>query len=128
MSVAVYDPALRDEEGMAVLVGRWDFTAAETASLFRRTGPRHAVHLSMAWPNGPPKHPKLHVFVRYVTANGRKLRADGSIDVGRPERPPTRRAATPVSAAPPAERNDGPQLLPVNATTPPRPVWSPERQ
>ena len=38
MSVAVFDPAVRDEEGLAVLVGRWDFTAAETGSLFRRTG------------------------------------------------------------------------------------------
>ena len=27
----------------------------------------------MAWPDGPPKHHKLHVFVRYLTADGRKL-------------------------------------------------------
>ncbi len=128
MSVAVFDPALCDEEGMAVLVGRWDFTAAETGALFRRTGPHRAVHLTMAWPDGPPKHHKLHVFVRYRTADGRKLLTDGPIDMGPLKRPPTTRALAPVATQGPAARDDGPQLLPVDATAPARPVWSPDRQ
>ena len=70
MSVVVLDPAF---EGEAARVARWDFTAAETAAMFRRTGTESAIHLTMAWPGDPPAHGKLHLFVRYVTADGRKL-------------------------------------------------------
>jgi hypothetical protein len=128
MSVAVFDPAERDAEGMAVLVGRWDFTAAETGSLMRRAGGRLAAHLTMVWPDGPPKHHKLHVFVRYVTADGRKVQTDAPIDVGPSKRPPSPRAAMPAPVERPADRNAGPQLLPNDAAPPARPVWSPNRQ
>ena len=78
MSVVVIDPAL---EGNAARVARWDFTAAETAAMFRRSGSSLAIHLTMAWPGDPPAHHKLHLFVRYVTADGRKLQADQPIEV-----------------------------------------------
>ena len=84
MSVVVLDPALRDEEGKAACVARWDFTAAETAAMFRRSGANRAIHLTMTWPGDPPKHGKLHLFVRYVTADGRKLEADQPIEVALP--------------------------------------------
>ena len=47
MNVAVFDPAF---EGDAARLARWDFTAAETAALFRRTDAGAAIHLAMAWP------------------------------------------------------------------------------
>ena len=81
MSVVVLDPAL---EGDAARVARWDFTAAETAAMFRRSGSSRAIHLTTAWPGDPPAHHKLHLFVRYVTADGRKLQADQPIEVALP--------------------------------------------
>ena len=112
MSVVVLDPAVLDERGKAARVARWDFTAAETASLFRRTDSSRAIHLAMAWPADPPKHNKLHLFVRYVTADGRKLEADRPIEVALPgERqagwtpaPPSARAADGGEFRPPARQ------------------------
>jgi len=51
MSVVVIDPAL---EGSAARVARWDFNAAEVASMFRRTNAGGAIHLTTAWPGEPP--------------------------------------------------------------------------
>jgi hypothetical protein len=81
ISVVALDPAILDSRGKAARVGRWDFTAAETASLFRRTDSRGAVHLAMAWPADPPKHGTLHLFVRYTTADGRRVETDGPVEV-----------------------------------------------
>lgn len=81
ISVVALDPAILDSHGKAARVGRWDFTAAETASLFRRTDSNGAVHLAMAWPAEPPKHGRLHLFVRYTTADGRRVETDGPVEV-----------------------------------------------
>ena len=120
VSVVVYDPAVQEEDGHAALVARWDFSAAETAALFRRAGPEQAIHLAGGWPAELPKHNQLHVFVRYVTADGRKLEADRPVEVAlrgdrtarrnHAEAPPTvaRRARRRTSpAAPNGRRNDG---------------------
>ena len=146
MSVVVIDPL---QEGNAARVARWDFTAAEVASMFRRTNSGGAIHLTTAWPGEPPAHNKLRLFVRYVTADGRKLQADVPIEVALPgdktarwnpaeaasrdEQPRNHREAlesrrpddTPVANAPPpapraAARPDDSQSR--------RPVWSPERR
>ena len=82
----------------------------------------------MAWPDGPPKHHKLHVFVRYVTADGRKLQTDRPIDVASPGEPPTRGATTSAPTDRPADRDDIAQSPPDDAARPHRPVWSPERR
>ena len=150
MSVVVLDPALRDEQGKAARVARWDFTAAETAAMFRRTGPTGAIHLMMTWPEEPPKHGKLHLFVRYVTADGRKLEANQPIEValageergrrivseppGRTEGSEDGRRA-PESWRPnelPTARVPGPspdiETRNAEAAALARPVWSPERR
>ena len=118
MSVVVLDPAIVDSRGKAARVGRWDFTAAETAALFRRTDSSRAVHLAMAWPADPPKHHKLHLFVRYVTADGRHLEANGPIEValagerqaGWRSAPPSARAADGGEYN--GRRRDGAELTP----------------
>jgi hypothetical protein len=136
VNVVVLDPAL---QGEAARVARWDFTAAETAAMFRRSGSSQAIHLTTVWPGNPPAHDKLHLFVRYVTADGRKLEADQPIEVVLPGDPTTGwktadavdrteratdRGAPAAGAAAPspatATRSDESRSQ--------RPVWSPERR
>jgi hypothetical protein len=145
VNVTAFDRALKGE---AARVARWDFTPAETASLFRRTGNSAAIHLAMGWPANSPKHRKLQLFVRYVTSDGRKLETNGPIEIALPgdrtaratqieqsarnEGPPDRDPAEPRRLdAPPEER--GPRTTPYMATRTPdtkpeRPAWSPERR
>jgi hypothetical protein len=135
VNVVVLDEALQDA---AARFARWDFTAAETAAMFRRNGANRAMHLTMAWPGDPPAHSKLHLFVRYVTADGRKLETDQMIEVALPGdkttqwKPNQRPAESPPPAASPAA-NASPSATPHTATRsneskPRRPVWSPERR
>jgi len=112
VSVVVLDPAL---QGEAARVARWDFSAAETAELIRRGGP--GIELTLPWPDDSPQHADLHVFVRYVTADGRKLEVDSPIRVASflPSTPSRHYAE---SAQPPAE--PAPRIA--------RPVWTPDRR
>lgn len=142
INVAVLDPAF---QGDAARVARWNFTAAETASLFRRTGAGGAIHLAMAWPENPPKHNKLHLFVRYLTADGRKLEANQPIEIALPGDKTAR--WTPSETRRPAEQSPAPDSWRQNETptarspgspprtatrtsaaNPERPVWTPERR
>jgi hypothetical protein len=146
VNVAVLDPAL---EGEAARVARWNFTAAETAGLFRRTNAGGAMHLAMAWPANPPKHNKLHLFVRYVTADGRKVETNQPIEIALPGDKTARWTAAESSrfADPPIEqdavagsgrrnemppaRTPGPppyMATRTSASNPERPVWSPDRR
>jgi hypothetical protein len=121
ISVVVMDPALEDR---AARVARWEFTAAETAALFRRVGSSRAIHLAMAWPDDPPKHNKLRLFVRYVTADGRKLQTDGPIEIAM-----AAQRAAPLASAAPTTADPAPQVARRSEDSKPqRPVWSPERR
>jgi hypothetical protein len=121
INVAVLDPALRDE---ACRVARWDFTPAETAALFRRGGSGQAIHLAVAWPAKRPVHRKLHLFVRYMTADGRQLKTDQPIEVVLPgdQADHGTTADTPANGRSPhaAARGD--------ESAPQRPIWSPDRR
>ena len=152
VSVAAFDRSLRGE---AARVARWDFTPAETASLFCRTVNGGAIHLAMGWPSRPPQHNKLQLFVRYVTADGRKLETTGMVEIALPgertarwtptEKPTPRERAAPVER--PVEREPAanswrPNETPVARSPEPppyiasrtaepgpeRPVWSPARR
>jgi hypothetical protein len=78
VSVVVLDPA---QQGQAARVARWDFTAKEIAGRFRKTPIASGIQLEMPWPADPPAHNDLHLFVRYTTADGRKLEADKTFKV-----------------------------------------------
>ncbi len=133
VSLVVLDPALK---GDAARVARWDFTAAETAAMFRRSGSSQAIHLTTVWPGDPPAHRKLHLFVRYVTADGRKLQADQPIEVVLPGDQTTRWTADAAGQRPadreaPAARIPGPSPHTATGSDEPqsqRPVWSPDRR
>ena len=75
MDVAVLDPAL---QGEAARVARWNFTAAETAAMFRRSGSSQAIHLTTAWPGDPRLHPSAlekRPAARGATARPQQSRA-----------------------------------------------------
>jgi hypothetical protein len=149
--VTAFDQSLRGESAR---IGRWDFSPAETASLFCRTVNGAAIHLAMGWPDRPPTHNKLQLFVRYVTADGRRLDASQAVEIALPgersarwtpvERPAEER---PRRAEPREERGPPPDSWRPNETPtarrsepppyiasrtpdpgPERPVWSPERR
>jgi hypothetical protein len=81
ISVVVVDPAL---SGDAARIARWDFTADEVAALLRDSNPGNGIPLAMLWPQAPPEHNQLQLFVRYTTDNGQKLQADCPIQVSLP--------------------------------------------
>ena len=82
VSIVVLDPALREIDPY---VGRWEIDWQESQQRMQR----NAVHgrgilLRLPWPNGYPKHSKLRLFVRYVTANGEKLQAEAELNISLP--------------------------------------------
>jgi len=146
VSVVLLDPTLDAR------VARWDFSAVETARMFHDWTFGRGIQLEMTWPGEPPKNRELHVFVRYTTADGRRLEVDQPIRVepagrsvagwsardARETRPGEGGASrTPAAAstharptpADPATRprdDDGPSSS-RTATRPDRPAWSPDR-
>ena len=118
-------------------MARWDVTAAK-ASARLGDGPEHGIHLNLPWPDRPPAHSRLHLFVRYVTSDGRKLEADGLVEVGSSADRTAGWTPAPRRAAEDAEAAEMPALrLPeepsprtasgLSDPAPRRPVWSPER-
>jgi hypothetical protein len=119
--VSVLDPAL---EGEAARVARWEFTPAQTASMFRHTNGGSALHIETAWPNGAPAHSNLHVYVRYVTADGRKVETNQPIEIASARDKPGRAAPNEASAW--SDDAGGRQPMPTPVAQ--RPMWSPERR
>jgi len=146
ISVVVLDPL---KPGESAHIARWDFTAEEVAARYRRTALSEGIHLEMVWPASLPVHRELHLFVRYTTADGRKLQAEKRIEVDVPALE-ARLPVVPTGAQDPRssdtangwQRTPAPRRLPA-ATEPvravpkpvevpeepirPLPVWSPNR-
>jgi len=154
ISVVMLDGAL---SGEAARVARWDFTAEETRAMYRKTPLAEGFYLEMFWPATAPTHENLHLFVRYTTADGRKLEADRPIEVALSRSQPAAWTSTnsaslqgPAFQASPstpwhgvsttetqlpspqpvrtAARPDEPSIATGHPSTPQRPVWSPDRQ
>ncbi|NQT37041.1 MAG: hypothetical protein HQ581_06105 [Planctomycetes bacterium] len=131
ISVVVIDPELPAEDAR---IARWDFTAAETARMFRKTLFSEGLQLEMAWPGEPPSHEDLHLFVRYTTAAGTRLEASRTVTVDLPTRHAARWSPAARSASAPPSR-PAPALIarrvdPPRDATPAirqRPAWSPDR-
>lgn len=134
VQVVVLDPERRGPEAR---VARWDIAAEETAA--RLGDPSEpGIHLNLPWPDRPPTHNKLRLFVRYLTSDGRKLEASRFVEVAAAAdrsagwTPAPRRAASSSdeAAIPTSHLSEG--ALPQTASGlsdpgPRRPVWSPER-
>ncbi len=78
VAIVLIDPQL---DGEASRVARWDFAAVEVASHYRRSGIGGGYHFELLWPDAPPKHGDLRLFVRLTPPDGRKLQADQPIHV-----------------------------------------------
>ncbi len=86
ISIAVLDT---QKQGPQARIARWDFTPEEAQQFFGKTALGRGYHIELPWPGEPPTNRKLQLFVRFVTADGRKLMADMPIDIS----PPTDREA-----------------------------------
>lgn len=118
VSVVLLDPAL---PGDAARVARWDLTADEVAQRYRKTPLSEGIHLELVWPRALPIHSRLHLFVRYLTDDGRKLQGDRDIEIDVPaleaQRPMP--AANAQSSREPAQRTTEWQQRRAPATRPP---------
>jgi len=90
LAVVVVDPAIREGDPR---VARWDFTADETAAHYRKSLLAEGIHLELPWPSVEPQHDRLHLHVRFITAEGKEFRADRPIDVQRSVHAPAWQAA-----------------------------------
>ena len=74
-TIVLIDPAVPGEGGR---YARWDFAADGTAGLYRPaqgTAPAGA-YFELPWPDAPPAHDRLKLFVRVTTVDGTKLEAE----------------------------------------------------
>ena len=76
VSIVVLDPS---REGETARVARWDFDLAATRQKLANSGAASGIKLELPWPAAPPEANRLHLFVRYETADGRKLQTDREI-------------------------------------------------
>ncbi len=81
ISIAVLDAQM---QGPQSRIARWDFTAAEAQKFFGKTALGRGYHIELPWPGEPPVNRKLHLFVRYVAPDGRKLLTDMPLDISPP--------------------------------------------
>jgi hypothetical protein len=104
LTIVVLDPA---ERGMAARVARWDLSQSQLAPLLRTSEVLgRGFHLKLLWSGEPPRHSELHLFVRYISEDGRKVEADQRIFIdlserGSVKRPPSYSLEPPLAIDPP---------------------------
>lgn len=81
VTVVLVDPALPGDQSQ---VARWDVPAADMANSYRNTPLAEGFYLRLPWPDQPPAHGRLEVFVRYTTGDGRRLEARLPVHVAVP--------------------------------------------
>ena len=112
VSIALIDPAINGEGGR---YARLDFTAEDAQAMQRSSNVSGSgeMQIDVPWPDAPPAHAKLRIFVRLTTDDGRKLQADREVTVDL--RGVTRQALS----APPGEPIDPrePAMLPDAGTS-----------
>lgn len=81
LAVVVIDPAL---QGSAARVARWDLAPEEVQSYQVRQPGAEGFLLELPWPGPAPEHEDLKVFVRYETADGRRLETNADLRIHLP--------------------------------------------
>jgi hypothetical protein len=85
VAVVVLDPY---KSGQAAYVARWNFDTVEATALLRKSLLGRGIFLDLPWPNEPPEHSQLKLYVRYMPPDGRKLDVQQDIVVDLPARAP----------------------------------------
>ena len=105
ISVVLLDP---NQSGDAARIARWNFDSRQTQQAISHDEEARGIRLEMPWPSRAPENGQLRLFVRYETADGRKIQAEREVFIKLPgqfserwtPRPPERqRRNQPVSSA-----------------------------
>jgi hypothetical protein len=78
ISIALLDPA---KSGDAARVARWDVDPEAAGGFLQTETLDRGLLLRLPWHDAVPENKRLHVFVRYMTADGRKLETDREINI-----------------------------------------------
>jgi hypothetical protein len=78
VTIALLDPSV---PGEGARVARWDFDQADVAKSLEQGPPNRGFHFQVPWPDAEPCSERLHLFIRYVAEDGRKVEADREISV-----------------------------------------------
>ena len=81
ISIVLLDPTI---EGEAARIARWDFSSKDAAGYLKRTAMGDGLHFDLRWPHSAPVHRVLNLYVRYTTADGRRLQVEKQIEVDPP--------------------------------------------
>lgn len=79
ISIAILDPAAATAD--EARVARWQFTKDQTRLLARDARPGAGLGLELLWPDGPPQHQDLRLFVRITTPDGERFVAEQELQV-----------------------------------------------
>lgn len=80
VTISLIDPA---EVGDAQRIGLWKFGLEDIeARVKRQLGNGRGITILLPWPDLPPNHSQLKVFVRYETPDGRMLESSADVVVG----------------------------------------------
>ena len=82
ISVVLLDPAKTGEDAR---VARWDLEPDAAGECLQTDGLDRGLLLHLPWQGVIPDRKRLHLFVRYLTADGRKLETDREIEVATPD-------------------------------------------
>ena len=100
VSIVVLDPSRQDESAR---IARWDFTLTATQEKLQTASAARGIKLEMPWPASPPTANQLKLFVRYETADGRRLQTERDIYITPPGQVVSRWTPRPADRLRPAE-------------------------
>lgn len=78
MTIVLLDPSESDE---AARLARWDLDADSIRKFLQTDSLDSGVLLRLPWQDKVPEGKRLHLFVRYLTEDGRKLETDRQIEI-----------------------------------------------
>jgi hypothetical protein len=81
LSVVVLDP---ERQGDEARIARWDFDQSATRQMLAASSPKEGIKVEVPWPAAAPNANRLKLYVRYETADGRRLQADRDVFVTPP--------------------------------------------
>jgi hypothetical protein len=81
LSLVVLDP---EREGDAARVARWDFDLDAARQVLAQSGTSKGLALELPWPASSPSASRLHLYVRYESADGHRIQTDRDIYITPP--------------------------------------------